>query len=60
MRWAAALVLVCLLMVAAVSSAPAQRSDDSACTWGASSMTAEVVDGKVVESEPATTGCIPG
>jgi len=59
MRWAAALFLVCLLMLATVASAPAQRAEED-CTWGASSVTVEVIDGQAVESEPATTGCIPG
>jgi hypothetical protein len=58
MRWAAALFLVCLLMLATVASAPAQRSDEE-CTWGASSVMVEVVDGQPLQSEPATTGCIP-
>jgi hypothetical protein len=50
----------CLLavLVLATGSAPATRSDS--CTWGASSVMVEVVDGKFVQSEPATTGCIPG
>ena len=54
------IVIVCLLgvLVLAAGSAPAKRSDP--CTWGASSVMAEVVDGKLVQSEPATTGCIPG
>ena len=59
MRWAAALSLVCLLMLETVASAPAQRAEDD-CTWGASSVMVELVDGQAVESEPATTGCIPG
>jgi hypothetical protein len=29
------------------------------CTWGASSITAEYVNGQLVESQPVTTGCIP-
>jgi hypothetical protein len=52
--------VVCFLLIVTVSSAtpaPAQRED--ACAWGASSTMAEVVDGKLVQSEPATTGCIP-
>ena len=59
MRWAAALSLVCLLMLATVASAPAQRAEDDCC-WGASSVMVELVDGLAVESELATTGCIPG
>lgn len=54
------ILVVCLLtvLVLAAGSAPATRSDP--CTWGASSVMVEVVDGKPVQSEPATTGCIPG
>jgi hypothetical protein len=60
MRWAAAIVLVCLLMLATVASAPAQRADED-CSWGASSVMVEVVDGQAVETAPpATSGCIPG
>jgi hypothetical protein len=59
------LLLACLLVVLTVAasaapakqSAPTKRAD--ACTWGASSVVAEVVDGQVIEGEPTTTGCIP-
>jgi hypothetical protein len=53
------LVLACLLFVltVAASAAPAKRSD--ACTWGASSVVVEEVNGQYVESAPVTTGCIP-
>jgi hypothetical protein len=44
--------------VLSVTSAGAKRADD--CTWGASSITAEYVEGKLVVSEPVTTGCVPG
>jgi hypothetical protein len=49
----------CLLIVLtmAAGAAPAKQAD--ACTWGASSVVAEVVDGQLVQSEPVTTGCIP-
>jgi len=46
------------LMLATVASAPAQRSDEE-CTWGASSVMVEVVDGQPVQSDTATSGCIP-
>jgi hypothetical protein len=47
-------------MLATVASAPAQRTDED-CTWGASSVMVEVVDGQPVETAPpATSGCIPG
>jgi hypothetical protein len=53
------LVAACLLVVLtmAASAAPAKRSD--ACTWGASSVVVEEVNGHLVQSEPAATGCIP-
>jgi hypothetical protein len=53
------LVLACLLFVLAIAAgaAPAERSD--ACTWGASSVVVEEVNGQAVQSEPVTTGCIP-
>jgi hypothetical protein len=53
------LVLACLLFVLAIAAgaAPAERSD--ACTWGASSVVVEEVNGQAVQSEPVATGCIP-
>jgi membrane protein involved in colicin uptake len=51
-----ALVAVLILSSAQADGAKRQRSD---CTWGASSIRAEVVDGKLVVSAPATSGCIP-
>jgi hypothetical protein len=53
------LILACLLLVltVAASAAPAKQAD--ACTWGASSMVVEEIDGQLLESQPATTGCIP-
>ena len=53
------LIFGCLLVVltVAASAAPAKQAD--ACTWGASSVVVEQLDGQLVESEPATTGCIP-
>jgi hypothetical protein len=48
-------VLAVLLLTAA---SPAQRSDDD-CTWGASSVMVESVNGQLVQSELATSGCIP-
>jgi len=53
------LLFACLLVVATVAAAaaPAKRVDD--CTWGASSVMAEEVNGQVVQSEPQTSGCIP-
>jgi hypothetical protein len=53
------LILACLLLVltVAASAAPAKQSDT--CTWGASSVVVEEVNGQLVQSEPVTTGCIP-
>jgi hypothetical protein len=59
MKRAAVLLFACLALVltVAAAAAPTQRTND--CTWGASSVVVESVDGKLVQSEPATTGCIP-
>jgi hypothetical protein len=53
------LIGACLLLVMtmAASAAPGKQAD--ACTWGASSVVVEEVNGQLVQSEPATTGCIP-
>jgi hypothetical protein len=53
------LICACLLIVLTVAAgaAPAKRAD--ACTWGASSVVVEEVNGQLVQSEPVTTGCIP-
>jgi hypothetical protein len=47
----------CFLLLLTAAAAPAKRSDD--CTWGASSVIVEEVNGQLVQSEPVTTGCIP-
>jgi hypothetical protein len=53
------LLLVCLVLVVTVgaAAAPARQGED--CTWGASSVVVEEVNGQLVQSEPATSGCIP-
>jgi hypothetical protein len=53
------LISACLLLVLtmAAGAAPAKQAD--ACTWGASSVMVEEVNGQLVEGEPVTTGCIP-
>ena len=48
---------VLLVLTMAASAAPAKQAD--ACTWGASSIVVEEVNGQLVQSEPVTTGCIP-
>jgi hypothetical protein len=40
-----------------VGPAPAEPKVD--CPWGAASVTAVKVNGQYVQSEPATSGCIP-
>jgi hypothetical protein len=55
-RVAVACLLAASLM--AVGSAPAEPKDDD-CTWGASSVIVEQVNGHYVQSEPVITGCIP-
>jgi hypothetical protein len=59
MRRGLVIIAACLLVVLTVAAgaAPAKRS--VACTWGASSVVAQQVDGKLVQSEPVTTGCTP-
>ena len=49
----------CLVIVLTVAAGAAPAKQGDACTWGASSVVVEVVDGQLVQSEPATTGCIP-
>ena len=51
------LASACLVLLLTAASAPTKRGDD--CTWGASSVTATMVDGQLVESQPQTSGCIP-
>jgi hypothetical protein len=59
MRRVLLLLLVCsaFVLLLTAAAAPAKRADD--CTWGASSVMVEEVNGQLVQSEPATTGCIP-
>jgi hypothetical protein len=52
-------VLVSLPLVAA-SAAPARTRHGERCSSGASSVRAHVVDGRIVSSSPATSGCRPG
>jgi hypothetical protein len=47
----------CLVVLLTAAAAPAKRADD--CTWGASSVIVQEVNGQLVQSEPVTTGCIP-
>jgi hypothetical protein len=60
------LLSFCLAITTAVgvlalrsAQATGARRDEAPCMWGASSVSAEVVDGKVVVSPATTSGCIP-
>jgi hypothetical protein len=56
----AALIAIVLVLAVSASAAPPSARNDESCSWGASSIQAEVVEGKVVVvSGPVTTGCIP-
>ena len=50
--------VVAVLALKAAQATGAGR-DETPCMWGASSVSAEMVDGKVVVSPAATSGCIP-
>ena len=52
------LACACLVLLTTAASAPAQRGTDD-CTWGASSVMVESVNGRLVQSQPVTSGCIP-
>jgi hypothetical protein len=56
-RLAVAFAALLAVPLMAVGSAPAEPKED--CTWGASSVIIEQVNGEYVPSEPVTTGCIP-
>ena len=51
------LACACLVVLLTAGAAPAQRSED--CTWGASSVLVQDVNGHLVQSQPVTTGCVP-
>ena len=53
------LLALCLVLVATVSAAAAPTKQAEDCTWGASSIMAEELNGQLTPSEPQTTGCIP-
>ena len=59
MRHVLLLMLVCsaFVLLLTAASAPARPADD--CTWGTSSVMVEEVNGQLVQTEPATAGCIP-
>lgn len=59
LRGACGGAIVLVLAATGGGTARGGPSDQGACTWGASSMTATYVNGELVESQPSTTGCIP-
>jgi hypothetical protein len=59
MRRPLTLVFACLLLVLTVAAGAAPAKQGDACTWGASSVVVEEVNGQYVQSVPETTGCIP-
>lgn len=52
------LACACLVLLLTAAAAPAKRGADD-CTWGASSVMVQEVNGQLVQSEPETSGCIP-
>jgi hypothetical protein len=52
------LALVAVLTLSSAQATGAQRHRTN-CTWGASSIRAQVVDGRFSVSQPVTSGCIP-
>jgi hypothetical protein len=59
MRRTLILLLACLAVAAGLTAAAAPAKQGEECTWGASSVVVEEVNGQLVQSEPATSGCIP-
>jgi hypothetical protein len=53
-----ALALATVLGLSAAQATGAKKRG-AECTWGASSIQARVVDGKIVSTAPSTSGCIP-
>jgi hypothetical protein len=59
LRRACAFALAAALTFGVGSASGRSTGDQQSCTWGASSITAEYVNGQLVQSQPVTTGCIP-
>jgi hypothetical protein len=59
MRVILRLLLLTALMLALFSIQGAAQSQPRTCTHGASSIRAELVNGRVEISQPVVTGCIP-
>jgi hypothetical protein len=52
-------LILCLAAALVVPLGGGASAAEPECTWGASSVVAELKDGELVVSEPATSGCIP-
>jgi hypothetical protein len=48
---------VCVAFALALVPSSASGARRGACTWGASSIQAHLVNGRIVETAPVTTGC---
>jgi hypothetical protein len=59
MRMILRLLLITTLMLALFSLQGAAQSRPRSCTHGASSIRAELVNGRVEVSQPVVTGCVP-
>lgn len=59
MRRVVILFAALLVLPLGGSAAAADSADPDGCTWGASSVVAELNGDAVVVSEPVTSGCIP-
>jgi hypothetical protein len=53
------IALVTVVGLSASQATGAKTRNRADCTWGASSMRAQIVGGKIVSSAPSTSGCIP-
>jgi hypothetical protein len=52
-------LILCLAAALVVPLGGGASAAEPECTWGASSVVAELKDGELIVSEPATSGCIP-
>lgn len=59
MKRSLVLLFVCAALVLTMAASAAPKKSTQECNWGASSVVVEQVNGQLVQSDPATTGCIP-
>jgi hypothetical protein len=55
----AVLIALVAALVLSAANATGARHTRATCTWGASSVRAQIVDGNIQATEPAISGCIP-